>query len=98
MPANKKLTHLLAGRTVQSATPADGSFTLSLDDGSTLTIKTAPGSAASVPTGGKLLKAREDGTELDLDFADGSTVKLTLADPGNSLALRDKDHKVEYMG
>ena len=98
MPANKKLTHLIAGRTVQSATPADGSLTLTLDDGSTLTIKTAPGSVPAVPTGGKLLKAREDDTELDLDFADGSTVKLTLVDPGNSLAMRDKNHKVEYMG
>ena len=98
MPANKKLTYVIAGRTVQSATPADGSLTLSLDDGSTLVIRTAPGSAATVPTGSKLLKAREDGTELDLDFADGSTVKLTLAEPGNSLAMRDKNHRVEYMG
>ena len=98
MPANKKLTHLLASRTIQTATPADGSLVLTLDDGSTLTIKTAPGSAATVPAGGKLLKAREDGTELNLDFADGSTVKLTLAEAGNSLAMRDKAHKVEYMG
>ena len=98
MPANKKLTHLIAGRTVQNAAPAGGSLTLTLDDGSTLAIKTAPGSTASVPTGAKLLKAREDGTELDLDFADGSTVKLTLAEPGNSLAMRDKNRKVEYMG
>ena len=98
MPANKKLTHLIAGRTIQSAVPADGSLTLTLDDASTLAIRTAPGSAPAVPTGVKLLKAREDGTELDLAFADGSTVKLTLADPGNSLAMRDKNHKVEYMG
>ena len=98
MPANKKLTHLIAGRTIQSAVPADGSLSLTLDDGSTLTIKTAPGNSATVPLGGKLLKAREDGTELDLDFADGTSVKLTLADPGNSLAMRDKNHKVEYMG
>ena len=98
MPANKKLTKVIAGRTIQSAVPANGSLTLTLDDGSTLTIKTAPGSPNTVPTGGKLLKAREDGTELDLDFADGSTAKLTLADPGNSLAMRDKNHKVEYMG
>ena len=98
MPANKKLTHLLAGRTIQSAMPADGSLTLTLDDGSTLVIKTAPGTPNTLSTGGKLLKVREDGTELDLDMADGSTEKLTLAEPGNSLAMRDKNHKVEYMG
>ena len=98
MPANKKLTKVIVGRTIQSAVPADRSLTLTLDDGSTLAIKTAPGNPNTVPTGGKLLKAREDGSELDLDFADGSTVKLTLADPGNSLAMRDKNHKVEYMG
>ena len=98
MLANKKLTHLTAGRTIQSTTPTDGSLALTLDDGATLTIKTAAGTPNTVPTGAKLLKVREDGTELDLDFADGSTASLTLADPGNSLAMRDKNHKVEYMG
>ena len=98
MPANKKLTKLLAGRTVQHAVSTDGSLTLSLDDGSTLTVQTAPGSVNQVATGSKLLKVREDGANLNLDLADESTIALTLVKPGNSVVLRDKMNKAEYLG
>ena len=103
MPANKKLTHLLAGRTIGSVAPGKNSkgedvTILTLDDGSTLSIIPAPGSPVAVPTGGKLLKVRQDGASLNLDLAGGGTIALTVADPGNALQLRDPAGKAEYNG
>jgi hypothetical protein len=39
---------------------------------------------------------RQDGAVLHLDFADGSTLQVKLADPASSVMLRDKDGKLEY--
>ena len=33
-----------------------------------------------------------------IDFEDGSSATLCLADPGSSVAVRDKNHAVEYLG
>jgi hypothetical protein len=39
---------------------------------------------------------RQDGAILHLDFADGSTIQVKLADPASSVMVRDKDGKLEY--
>src|SRR5947199_213971 len=98
MPANRKLTKIIAGRTIQSAVPAEGLLTLTLDDESVMVIKTAPGSPNTVPTGSKLLKVREAGPSLNLDLEGGGTIALTLGNPGNGVDLRDKSQKVLYLG
>ena len=98
MPANKKLTHVIAGRTITGTSQADGICTLTLDDGSTLQIKVASSDSNTGSTGGKIAKVREDGPAFHLDLEGGTSIDLTLANPGNSVALRDKNHKVEYMG
>jgi hypothetical protein len=36
--------------------------------------------------------------EFKIEFEDGSCVSLDLADPGSSVAVRDKDKIVEYLG
>src|SRR5262245_51657615 len=33
-----------------------------------------------------------------IDFEDGSSATLCLVDPGSSVAVRDKNHAVEYLG
>ena len=33
-----------------------------------------------------------------IDFEDGSIATLCLADPGSSVAVRDKNNEVEYLG
>jgi hypothetical protein len=37
-------------------------------------------------------------TEFKIDFEDGSSATLCLADPGSSVAVRDKNNAVEYLG
>jgi len=36
--------------------------------------------------------------DFKIEFEDGSSATLSLADPGSSVAVRDKNHAVEYLG
>ena len=38
------------------------------------------------------------GTVFKIEFEDGSSATLCLADPGSSVAVRDKNNAVEYLG
>ena len=40
----------------------------------------------------------EDGDECTLQFEDGSSVTVKLANPGASVAVRDRSNAVEYLG
>jgi hypothetical protein len=97
MPRNHKLTNVIGGRTVHRTTAEPGKLSIRFDDESTLNVKTSeiPG---IFPPGGKLKAIQEDGPEFRLQFEDGSTVTLQLADPGSSVAVRDKNNRVEYLG
>jgi hypothetical protein len=59
-------------------------------------LKTA--GPATIPLGGKVKSVQEDRTEFQIEFEDGSCVTLCLADPGSSVAVRDKNNVVEYLG
>ena len=39
-----------------------------------------------------------ESSEFKIDFEDGSSATLRLADPGLSVVVRDKNHAVEYLG
>ena len=97
MASNQKLTKLIVGRAVAACTPTEGLLTLTLDDGSTMRIKTAP--AAAIPAINpalKIKKVRQKGTELDLDLEDGTTLLIHLAEATSSVLIRDKAGKMEY--
>ena len=96
MPRNQKLTKVIAGRTVKAATAEPGEVLVVFDDQSKMKIKTA-GPAAIVP-GGKVRSVHEAKGEFKIDFEDGSSATLYLADPGSSVAVRDKNNTVEYLG
>ncbi|MBV9490823.1 MAG: hypothetical protein JO069_14055 [Verrucomicrobia bacterium] len=96
MQLNRKLTHLLKGRTIQAESGDQGSVVLTFADGSTLKLKVA--GQASVTAGGKVKAAHESGAEFRLDLETGSAVQVRLADPGSSVALRDRNGAVEYLG
>ena len=66
------------------------------DDQSNMKIKTA-GPATILP-GGKVKSVQEAKAEFKIDFEDGSSATLCLADPGSSVAVRDKNNAVEYLG
>ena len=66
------------------------------DDQSTMNIKTAV--SATIPTGGKVRSVHEAQAEFKIEFEDGLSATLSLADPGSSVAVRDKNNAVEYLG
>ena len=54
---NRKLTHLLKGRTIQAESGHEGRVALTFDDGSTLKLKVA--GRAAVTAGGKVRAVHE---------------------------------------
>ena len=59
-------------------------------------IKTT--SAAAVSLGSKVKYVHEDKAEFKIEFEDGSSVTFCLADSGSSVAVRDTNNAVEYLG
>ena len=96
MPKNQKLTRVIAGRTIKAATTDPGGVLVLFDDQSSMKIKTA--AAPALSPGGKIKSVHEAKAEFRIEFEDGSTATLPLADPGSSVAVRDKNNAVEYLG
>jgi hypothetical protein len=96
MPRNQKLTKVIAGRTIKTVTTEPRTVLVLFDDQSTMNIKTA--GPKTIPTDGKVKSVHEAKAEFKIDFEDGSSVTLYLADPGSSVAVRDKNNAVEYLG
>jgi hypothetical protein len=96
MPRNQKLTKVIAGRTVKVATVEPGGVLVLFDDESRMKIKT--GGPATIPPGGKVKSVHENQAEFKINFEDGSSAALYLSDPGSSVAVRDKNNAVEYLG
>lgn len=96
MAANKKLTPLLAGRTVQAVSQSDDHLSVTFTDGSTLGIKTG-GEVPGAALNGRTVKAvRQSGDVMNLDFQDGTSAQVKLAEATSSVMLRDKGNKLEY--
>jgi len=96
MPRNQKLTRVIKGRTVQHSTTGPGKLEIIFDDASTMSVKTT--AIAAVPPGSKIEAVLEDGHECTVRFDNGTSVTLLLADPGASVAVRNRDGVVEYLG
>jgi hypothetical protein len=96
MPRNQKLTKVVAGRTIKAATVERGGVLVLFDDQSKMKIKIA--GPATIPVGGKVKSVQEAKAEFKIDFEDGSSATLCLADPGSSVAVRDTNDAVEYLG
>jgi hypothetical protein len=96
MAANKKLTPILAGRTVASLSQFENLLSIRFADGSTLSIKTAGPAAGLESAARTVAKVRQSGALMNLDFDDGSTAGIALAEAMSSVILRDKDGRLEY--
>ena len=96
MELNRKLTHLLKGRTIQSESGDEGHVAITFDDESTLKLRVA--GQATVSVGAKVEAVREAGEHFQVDLEEGPSVQVQLADPGSSVALRDKSGAVQYLG
>jgi len=66
------------------------------DDQSSIGIKTE--SAAAVSPDLTVKSVYESGDEFGIVFDDGSSATLQLADPGSSVAVRDRNNVVEHLG
>ena len=97
MASNHKLTGVIKGRRIISTQSGGGTLTIGFDDGSTMTVQTAPSaSSSSVVTSAPIKAVRQQDTALDLDYEDGKTWTITTAEPTSSVLLRDKNHVLEY--
>jgi len=110
MPANKKLTSVLAGRTAIRLDQDGATATVQFDDGSIMTVQTAQatdpgsmseGSGGAVTAGGsgqlgRVRGVRQQGTTLDLDFETGPPLTLRTAEPTSSVIVRARDRTLEY--
>ena len=90
MRANQKHTHLIAGRSISGTAQAGDVLTVTLDDGSVLTIKTAPSNTNAAATGGKIVKVQQQGTDLAFVLDGGKTLAVKLAEETSSVMMRDK--------
>ena len=81
---------------MKATTVEPGGVLVLFDDESSMKIKTI--GPATIPPGGKIKSVRETKAEFKIDFEDGSSATLCLADPGSSVAVRDKNNAVEYLG
>jgi hypothetical protein len=59
-------------------------------------IKTA--GAAAVSPEGKVKSVHEAKADFKIEFEHGLSATFCLTDPGSSVALRDKNNAVEYLG
>jgi hypothetical protein len=96
MRRNQKLTKVIAGRTIKVVTIEPGTVLVVFDDRSSMKVKTA--GAAAVSPGSKVKSVHEAKAEFKIEFEDASSVTFCLADPGSSVAVRDKNNAVEYLG
>jgi hypothetical protein len=96
MALNKKLTPILVGRTIKSATQSDGALVITFNDGSTMKIKTGGQVPVDILTNRTIKAVRQAGTTLKLDFNDKSTVRIKLTEATSSVMLRDKLNQLEY--
>ena len=96
MQRNQKLTKVLAGRTIKTVTTEPGSVLVLFDDQSNMKVKIAR--PATIPPGGKIKSIHEAKADFKIEFEDGSSATLSLANPGSSVAVRDKNNAVEYLG
>ena len=53
---------------------------------------------ATIAPGGKIKSVHEAKADFKIEFEDGSSATLSLGNPGSSVAVRDKNNTVEYLG
>ncbi len=96
MAANRKLTPLLSGRMVQAVSQIGALATVSFTDGSSLMIKTGSPLEQLDFQNRRVQKVRQKSTVMNLDFEDGSTAEIQLAEAMSSVMLRDGKGVLEY--
>jgi hypothetical protein len=98
MNINEKLTKVIEGRTIKLVSKEEGLVVIAFDDFSTMQLRVAGGPTMNMLGEGKIASASEEGAELALVGEDGRMAILTIAEPGSSISVKDKDGQVRYEG
>jgi hypothetical protein len=98
MAVNLRLTHVVKNRDVQNFQVKGSELLISFVDGSTMTVTIAGCNSLPLHEGARIRQISEDQTTLLFECEDGSILDVTIADPGNSMIVRDKNNQVEYLG
>ena len=98
MAVNLKLTHAVKDRVVQSFQVNGSELIVRFVDASTMTVKIAECNSPPLPEGARIRQISEDQVKLVIECEDGVTFDVRLVDPGSSVAVRDKNDMVEYLG
>ncbi len=93
---NRKLTPIIAGRSIKEATQRDGALNVTFGDGSNMRIKVGALAPTQQLAGRTVKSVRQGGTEMDLDMQDGTSVAISLAEETSSVMLRDAGGELEY--
>ena len=96
MSLNRKLTPIIKGRIIQSVSWDQAILRVSFTDDSAMTIKTGPIMQTAEVKERKIKAVRQRGTVMNLDFADGTSMTLDLAEAASSVMLRDRNGTLEY--
>jgi hypothetical protein len=98
MPVNQKLTHVIKDRVVQSFQLNGAELLISFVDCSTMKVKIVESNSPPLREGARIRQISEDQAKLFFECEDDSTLDVTLVDPGSSVAVRDKNNQVQYLG
>jgi hypothetical protein len=98
MAVNHKLTRVLKDRVVQNFQLNAPELLLSFVDGSTMKVKIVESNSPPLREGARIRQISEDQAKLVIECEDDSAIDVTLANPGSSVAVRDKTYQVEYLG
>ena len=61
-------------------------------------FKIAESNSPALREGAQIRQIPEDRAKFVIECEDDSAIDVTLADPGASVAVRDKTYQVEYLG
>ena len=98
MTVNHKLTRVLKDRIVQSMQVNTSEVSIGFLDGSTMKIKIMESNSPPLREQAYIRTISEEQAKLLIECEGDSTFDVTLANPGNSVSVRDKNNQVEYLG
>jgi hypothetical protein len=98
MDVNHKLTRVLKGRIVQNMQVDASEVSIGFFDGSIMQIKIMESNSPPLREQAHIRTISEDKVKILIECEDESTFDVTLAEPGNSLSVRNKNNQIEYLG
>jgi hypothetical protein len=98
MAVNRKLTHVVKDRVVQSFQLNASELLIGFVDGASMKVKIVESNSPPLRQGARVRQISEDQAKLVIECEDNSTIDVTLANPGSSVAVLDKTYQIEYLG